>query len=1131
MNLNTLSKSLLNHWHIILVEVLLIILAFTALNNPSLDKNIFLIAVVAPLSGERAYIGKDVIKSLELFAERINKYGGINGKTLKIEAYDHQDSSEIARTVAQKITKKNKAVAIIGNFSDKTTQATETHFHQASIPVIAPISNIKTKTKWNFQISPTVNDSGIYLAHYIKQVLNKNTVTLIFSKNKKDQILVKSFKKTFLALGGIVKEKHLVNIQATDFKTAINTKPQFSLTESGLTYEPQKIIENPADQLLFFATASKKVAPLIARLRASNIHLPIMTIDNTLASQLAIYPEEKYYPGFFSEGIYTPSILLLDSINRPKLALVKKDYDLIYEKKMSRTAMTAVLAVSLISKNLKSLSPEIRHLKQIREHIKIGLQQDKWFNQQQIGLATNIFMGIFQRQNMISASINPTLISIGDLPNLKAERKKDKLFTINGKNLYKTNFVYAGVSMNKISDINPNDLSYNLDFFLWFRYKNAISHADDIEFLNTEKPERLYELLEATKKNNLDKNNEKKNSATLISSHSLKGETYHRYHVKARFKTTNIKNYALGQQNMYIKFRHNKANLFKLNYVSDFVNANGGIFNQENHKANIHLIDDQSLTLNYNVAYLGISYKNMQGSPQGFNKSNQFSEFIAEYRIKATPSSFRGFVSWVNTTLSGREDIIKISAILFLLSMSCGIFIVVIYVQQQKLFENIATFWWALEGLMIFFILLFGELALSDFLYHLKYHQWGINQGHLISQLMLYLQDIIAILWWLIPAYYITSAFEQFLWRPIERRTGTEVPHVLRLFVCIIVYLLAGLGVLSFVLEVTVTGLAATSGLIAIIFALASKIDLSNLISGLGISFAKTFYMGDWIKINDSEEGRVIEMSARSTKILTMNSSLIIMPNTTVAGAVIENYNRPDSSFRLVISVKIAPLYRFERIEKILLDAIFSIKDVLDEPEPYVIFKGQDISSQIYDIAFFIDDYAKRSLWQVAWRRIWRHLEQANISLITPQRKVFTPIIENDPISAPLTVIVNCGAFAFLSTEKREQLAKILQSRRYKKGEIILAQDEDEKNLFIITEGVVYFDHKETETEEIFEINRLGVAEVFGELSLLNQESIDGTAVAKTETEVFIITRDDFMRVLGTEQPNLQLTNFGKTIV
>jgi small-conductance mechanosensitive channel len=192
----------------------------------------------------------------------------------------------------------------------------------------------------------------------------------------------------------------------------------------------------------------------------------------------------------------------------------------------------------------------------------------------------------------------------------------------------------------------------------------------------------------------------------------------------------------------------------------------------------------------------------------------------------------------------------------------------------------------------MFSALLLGELVLSEFIYNLRYLPIGINSVDEINIAMIYLKNVIAILWWIIPAYYITSAFEHLLWRPIEIRTEAKIPNVLRLFIIVIVYALAGLGILSFVLEVTMTSLAATSGVIAIVFALASKIDLSNIIAGLGISFAKTIHINDWVKINDVT-GKVVEMTPRATKLLTVNSSLIIIPNTAVASAVIENYNRP----------------------------------------------------------------------------------------------------------------------------------------------------------------------------------------------------------------------------------------------
>ena len=400
-----------------------------------------------------------------------------------------------------------------------------------------------------------------------------------------------------------------------------------------------------------------------------------------------------------------------------------------------------------------------------------------------------------------------------------------------------------------------------------------------------------------------------------------------------------------------------------------------------------------------------------------------------------------------------------------------------------------------LQLLVIFFILLFTEFALSQTLFNLHSSDWGSNNLDTINSLMQYSNKTIAVLWWLLPAYYITSAFEQFLWHPIQKQTGAEVPNVLRLFVTIVVYLFAFMGIMAFVFEVTITSLAATSGVLAIIFAIASKVDISNIIAGLGISFSKVFKLGDWVRIGDVE-GKVVEMTPRSTKVLTFDSSIINIPNTTVSGSTIENYTHPNKAFRLMIRLEIVPIYRFELAEKVLLDALSVTEGILDRPAPKVIFKGQGDSSQIFEVYFFIDDYSRKAiLRESAWRRIWRHLEQADIVLATPQREIFLPKMSESNISAPLSLINNSGVFEHFSNDEKSLLAEKLILKSYHAGEIISDNNASTQGLFIVVEGVVSF----IEPKEGKEYKRLGVAEVFEEEHYASEKII-----AKTDIKLFI---------------------------
>lgn len=1105
-----IQQLLFQHKKFIFLELLLVIMAISAIVSLNSSSNTVSIAVVLPMTGDKEQVSTNILKTLNIYAERINKYGGIEGHDLQFLPYDNKDDPKVSHQIATKIVDENKVVAVIQDFSHSADLNIEKIYEQANIPILLPTESSDIKHQWAFHISPAAEDYGKHMAYYVNTVLEKDSVVIAQSGDKTHTALVKTFIKSFIAMGGTVQEKIILEKGESALTTQANNIARY--------FNPDNESYDTRTMLLLSANESESVPFLVALKRNHQFTIPTLSSDNELGQRFNQYAEEKTRKGYFSEGIYVPSILLLDSVSKPVLPLVYKDYSLTYKdetgpNKINHQAISSVLAASFIVDGLKRITLEGKSLTALRTDIQQDLGNNNWFNDQNKGSGEHLLFGIFKNQGLITSSSNHNVT-----PSRYINNNRTNTSAPNQNNRSETDYVYTGVSMNKISNIDMANLTYTLDFFLWFRYPDEVKNADDIEFLNSVKLTKLYDLLKKDENKTAKADDKPTNSqivnndlsATLVESYSLNGESYRRYRITGRFYTNDAKNYALGQQNSYVRFRHHNINKYNLSYISDFVNSNKGVFNLENSQNNDNIIDNPSLQLSYNTSYINTSLKTRLGSIKEENQSIEFSEFTAEYRIKPILWSFRGIVAWVNSKISGREDKIDIALMLLLLSVSCSIFIFTRYIENSKRFEETSNYWWFLQLGIIFFILLFGELVISQGLYNLRYSNWGEQYQYGIDLLMMYTVNGIAMLWWLLPAYYITSAFEHFLWTPIKKRTGAEIPYVLRLTVTIFVYLLAALGIMAYVLEVTITGLAATSGIIAIVFAIASKVDLSNIIAGLGISLAKTFKLGDWVKINDVE-GQVVEMTPRATKVLTFNSSIINIPNTTVSSAIIENYNRPDPAFRVIIHLEIVPVYRFERVEKVLLDAVSSTEGVLDTPEPFVIFKGQGDSSQIFEVAFFVGDYAKRyGLWQAAWRRIWRHLEQADIVLATPQREVFMPKVATNDIAEPCNVLENCGVFSNLPTKGKEALGKKMTRQRYAAGDTILRQGDNQVALFIITEGVVSF-NTESPEGDIIEVKRLGVADVFGHLSLINLPQIDATAVARTDTEVLVIQQQDFV--------------------
>ena len=111
--------------------------------------------------------------------------------------------------------------------------------------------------------------------------------------------------------------------------------------------------------------------------------------------------------------------------------------------------------------------------------------------------------------------------------------------------------------------------------------------------------------------------------------------------------------------------------------------------------------------------------------------------------------------------------------------------------------------------------------------------------------------------------------------------------------------------------------------------------------------------------------------------------------------------------------------------------------------------------------------------------------------------------------------------FEHLASEDLEHLSGLLQQRRYNRGEVIFHQGDVGTALFIVRRGEVAIRLSSAEGKEVI-LALLGRGDAFGELSLLDGEPRSTDAVARDETHLLSLHREDFRRFLS-ERPQVAM--------
>jgi small-conductance mechanosensitive channel len=154
------------------------------------------------------------------------------------------------------------------------------------------------------------------------------------------------------------------------------------------------------------------------------------------------------------------------------------------------------------------------------------------------------------------------------------------------------------------------------------------------------------------------------------------------------------------------------------------------------------------------------------------------------------------------------------------------------------------------------------------------------------------------------------------------RRRGTTSlpsPSILLNLTRLLVLTLGGLVVLQS-LGIAITPLLTALGVGGLAVALALQETLSNLFSGIYIIVSRQFKPGEYIKLNTGEEGYVVDINWRSTKIREGPNNMIIVPNAKLAAANVTNYYQPNTEVAVSVQVSVGYESDLDRVEQVALE-------------------------------------------------------------------------------------------------------------------------------------------------------------------------------------------------------------------
>ncbi|NMA66567.1 MAG: mechanosensitive ion channel family protein [Clostridiaceae bacterium] len=257
---------------------------------------------------------------------------------------------------------------------------------------------------------------------------------------------------------------------------------------------------------------------------------------------------------------------------------------------------------------------------------------------------------------------------------------------------------------------------------------------------------------------------------------------------------------------------------------------------------------------------------------------------------------------------------------------------------------------------------------------------------------------LIIIFWFLYRASDVLVSFIEHVFHKTEKKVNPAVINLLGKTLKVLIITFEVFSIIA-LFGYDISGIVAGLGLGGLAISLAAKDAAANFLGSITIMIDKTFNIGDWIAISDTE-GIVEEIGFRSTKIRTFANSVTIIPNSIMSNEPITNWSRMGRrrvSYNMYIPVN-TPAEKVKILLSKISDVINNSDDVNHEAYKVVNMNGFEEGNMRIVIRYFTKTTAFVTYTQVnekIYLEILQIFNELNIPISAPLKRIY---VENKQV-------------------------------------------------------------------------------------------------------------------------------------
>jgi small-conductance mechanosensitive channel len=187
---------------------------------------------------------------------------------------------------------------------------------------------------------------------------------------------------------------------------------------------------------------------------------------------------------------------------------------------------------------------------------------------------------------------------------------------------------------------------------------------------------------------------------------------------------------------------------------------------------------------------------------------------------------------------------------------------------------------------------------------------------------------------------------------------------------------------------------------LGVLLSLGSSSAVANAISGVILTYMRSFLIGDWVQIGDTM-GEVIERNLLVTRLLTPKAEIITIPNATIMSGPVKNYSIEAKKAGVILYTTVTIGYNapWEKVHESLLSAAGTTAHVLKSPKPFVLQRALNDFYVTYELNAYTDSPREiLNIFSDLHQNIQDRFNEAGVEICSPH---FAALRDGNTVSIP----------------------------------------------------------------------------------------------------------------------------------